>query len=72
MVSFNIALELEKSINQKLIDLHRVAEDSNDAQFSDYIEGNFLNEQVEAISEISKIISVLNRFQEINMLYGII
>ena len=61
--SFNIALELEKSINQKLIDLHRVAEDSNDAQFSDYIEGNFLNEQVEAISEISKIISVLDRFQ---------
>ena len=60
--SFRIALNLEKSINEKLLRLHKVAEESGDPQFSDYIEGTFLNEQVEAISEISKIISVLERF----------
>lgn len=60
--SFKIALDLEKSINQKLLDLHKVADASVDPQFSDYIEGNFLNEQVESISQISKIISVLERF----------
>ena len=60
--SFRIALNLEKSINKKLLGLHKVAEECGDPQFSDYIEGNFLNEQVEAISEISKIISVLERF----------
>ena len=60
--SFRIALNLEKSINEKLLGLHKVAEESGDPQFSDYIEGNFLNEQVEAISELSKIISVLERF----------
>ena len=60
--SFNIALELEKSINGKLLNLHKVAEENNDPQFSDYLEGNYLNEQVESISKISKIISILERF----------
>ena len=60
--SFKLALELEKYINQKLLDLHKVADSSEDPQFSDYIEGNFLNEQVESISQISKIISILERF----------
>ena len=61
--SFRLALRLEKSINEKLLGLHKTAEESGDPQFSDYIEGNYLNEQVEAISEISKIISVLERFE---------
>ena len=58
--SFVMALSLEKKVNQSLLDLHKLAE--NDPQFSDYLEGNFLNEQVESISEISKTISVLQRF----------
>ena len=62
--SFKIALDLEKTINQHLLDLHKVAEESGDPQFSDYLEGEFLNEQVEAISEISKHISVLERCGE--------
>ena len=60
--AFRIALELEKNINQHLLDLHKTAEESGDPQFSDYLEGEFLKEQVEAISEISKHISVLERF----------
>ena len=60
--SFKFALTLEKTINQHLLDLHGVADSESDPQFADYLEGEFLKEQVEAISEISKIISVLERF----------
>lgn len=60
--AFNIALLLEKSINGELLKLHKVADNENDPQFTDYLEGEFLEEQVNAISEISKIISVLERF----------
>jgi len=59
---FEIALEMEKNINQHLLNLHKVADNENDPQFTDYIESDFLKEQVEAISELSKIISVLERF----------
>ena len=60
--AFVFALDLEKSINEHLLQLHKVADENNDPQFADYLEGEFLKEQVSAISEISKIISVLNRF----------
>ena len=33
-------------------------------QFSDYLEGNYLNEQVEAIAELSRHISVLRSFED--------
>jgi len=57
--SLCLALQLEKKVNESLINLHKVAEEAGDAQFSDFIEGEFLNEQVEAISDISKKISQL-------------
>jgi len=60
--SLKIALQLEKSINGKLLELHQVADEQNDPQFADYLEGEFLNEQVESISEISKSISMIERF----------
>ena len=62
--SFEIALKMEKSINESLLKLHKIAEDNNDPQFSDYLEGNYLNEQVEAIAELSRHISVLRSFEE--------
>ena len=60
--SFKIALDMEKNINGHLLELHQLADENNDAQFCDYLEGDFLKEQVEAISELSKIVSVLERF----------
>ena len=68
--SLEIALEMEKSINLSLLKLHKIAENNNDAQFSDYLEGNYLNEQVEAIAELSKVISVLKSFGDNR--YGIV
>merc|ERR1711915_599529 len=45
------ALELEKHVNQALLDLHKIADSHGDAQMCDFIEANYLTEQVEAINE---------------------
>lgn len=55
------ALALEKDVNAKLIALHQVADDSKDAQMCDWIEGEFLKEQVEAIYDLAKEITNLKR-----------
>ena len=57
--SFDLALELEESVNRQLIKLHKVAEECGDAQFSDFLEGEFLEEQVEAIAELTRYVSQL-------------
>merc|ERR1712112_210773 len=49
-------LQLEKNVNQALLDLHKVASSHDDAQMCDYLE-----EQVEAIKEISDHITQLKR-----------
>merc|ERR1711994_543156 len=52
-------LELEKTVNQSLLDLHKGAD--GDAHLCDFLEANFLDEQVEAIKEISGWITKLKR-----------
>merc|ERR1712062_511878 len=53
------ALGLEKTVNQSLLDLHKVAD--GDAHLCDFLEANFLDEQVDAIKEISSWITKLKR-----------
>ncbi|CAG5117593.1 unnamed protein product [Candidula unifasciata] len=55
------ALQLHRSLNQSLLDLHHVAENSNDAQLGDFIEGEFLANQVNAIKQMTDLIAQLNR-----------
>lgn len=55
------ALALEKSVNQSLLDLHKVADGHNDAQMCDFIESNYLTEQTEAIKELSDYVTNLKR-----------
>jgi len=55
------ALELEKTVNQSLLDLHRVAGSHGDAQMCDFIETHFLTEQTEAIKELSDMITRMKR-----------
>merc|ERR1712083_22094 len=33
------SLELEKTVNQSLLDMHKIASDHNDAAFTDFLEG---------------------------------
>lgn len=53
------ALALEKSVNQSLLELHKVAGSHGDSQMTDFLEGEFLEEQVEAIKQISDYVTQL-------------
>jgi len=55
------ALALEKSVNQSLLDLHAIADKHKDYQLADFIEGNYLQEQVQAIKELSDHVTNLKR-----------
>jgi len=55
------ALDLEKAVNQSLLDLHGVASNHNDPQMCDFIETHYLAEQVEAIKELSDHVTNLKR-----------
>lgn len=55
------ALALEKRVNQSLLDLHRLADSHDDGQLTDFIEGEYLKEQVDAIKDISDHITQLKR-----------
>jgi len=55
------ALSLEKSVNQTLLDLHTLASSHNDAHLVDYLEGEFLTEQVESIKQLADYVTQLKR-----------
>jgi len=59
--AMQVALQLEKSVNQSLLDLHKIADGHGDAQMCDFIESEYLEEQVKAIKEISDHITQLKR-----------
>ena len=61
MQGLKAALELEKQVNQSLLDLHVVGSANNDPHLTDFLEGEFLDEQVEAIKELSDLITKLKR-----------
>ncbi|RUS24559.1 ferritin-like superfamily, partial [Jimgerdemannia flammicorona] len=55
------SLQLEKDVNKSLLNLHKIAEESNDPQLCDYIESNFLEEQVKSIKALASMCTQLNR-----------
>lgn len=55
------ALELEKTVNQSLLDLHKLSASHDDAHLCDYLEREFLDDQVESIKKISEYITNLKR-----------
>jgi len=55
------ALALEKNVNQALLDLHKIADSHTDAQMCDFIENEYLTEQVDAIKELSDHVTNLKR-----------
>lgn len=61
LYAMELTLSLEKLTNQKLLNLHAVAQEANDGQMTDFIEGNFLTDQVEAIKKVSEYVSQLRR-----------
>merc|ERR1712027_255499 len=55
------ALELERTVNQSLLELHRKADSHGDAQMTDFVEGGYLKEQVEAIKELGDLVTKMKR-----------
>jgi len=55
------AQNLEKHVNQSLLDLHKTADTHGDKQMCDWIETHFLTEQVEAIKELGDYMTNLKR-----------
>ncbi|KAB5559497.1 hypothetical protein PHYPO_G00029820 [Pangasianodon hypophthalmus] len=55
------ALQLEKNVNQSLLDLHKVASDHNDPHMCDFIETHYLDEQVKSIKELADWVANLRR-----------
>ncbi|MQL74919.1 hypothetical protein Taro_007274 [Colocasia esculenta] len=61
LYAMELALSLEKLVNEKLLNLHAVASQHNDVQMTDYVESEFLGEQVEAIKKIAEYVAQLRR-----------
>ncbi|XP_051130386.1 ferritin-3, chloroplastic-like [Andrographis paniculata] len=61
LYAMELALSLEKLTNEKLLKLHAVADENNDPQLADFVESEFLGEQVDAIKKISEYVSQLRR-----------
>ncbi|KAJ4753883.1 Ferritin [Rhynchospora pubera] len=61
LYAMELSLALEKLTNEKLLHLQKVAEQCKDVELMNYIESEFLGEQVEAIKKISEFISQLRR-----------
>nr|AFK43431.1 unknown [Lotus japonicus] len=61
LYAMELALSLEKLTNEKLLNLHSVASKNNDAQLTDFIESEYLGEQVESIKQISEYVAQLRR-----------
>jgi len=55
------ALDLEKTVNQSLLDLHGAAGRDGDPHLCDFLETEFLDEQVKSINELSKFVTQLKR-----------
>jgi len=55
------ALELEKNVNVSLLTLHKIAAEHDDGHMTDFLEGEYLEEQVKSMKEIADLIAQLKR-----------
>ncbi|MBN3315623.1 FRIM protein, partial [Atractosteus spatula] len=55
------ALELEKKVNQALLELHKLASDKVDPHLCDFLETHYLDEQVKAIKKLGDHITNLKK-----------
>jgi ferritin heavy chain len=58
------ALQLEKDVNRSLLNLHGIASAQGDANMCDFIENEYLQEQVDSIKEIGDLLTNCRRVGE--------
>lgn len=55
------ALSLEKDVNSSLLKLHELADEASDPHLADFIEEEFLDDQVDSLKELADLITQLDR-----------
>ncbi|CAH1390691.1 unnamed protein product [Nezara viridula] len=58
------SLQLEKDVNMSLLNLHGVASSHGDANLCDFIENEFLQEQVDSIKSLGDLLTNVRRVKE--------
>lgn len=48
-------------VNKSLLNLHKLADGNDDPQLTDFIEGKYLEEQVQAVKKLADMVTQLNR-----------
>jgi len=61
LAAVEASFELEKKVHESLLELHKEADSHHDAQLTDFLEGEYLKEQVEAQKEIGDLITKMKR-----------
>uniref|UniRef100_A0A8C4R6P1 Ferritin n=1 Tax=Eptatretus burgeri TaxID=7764 RepID=A0A8C4R6P1_EPTBU len=61
LVVLELALQLEKNVNQSLLDLLNIAANKKYPQMCDFLEREFLDEQVQAIKKLGDFVTNLKR-----------
>ncbi|XP_078387820.1 ferritin, middle subunit-like [Cetorhinus maximus] len=59
--AMQVALDLEKNVNQSLLDLHQLATTETDPRLCDFLETHYLDKQVKAIKQLGDYITNLKR-----------
>ncbi|XP_048338679.1 ferritin heavy chain A-like [Sphaerodactylus townsendi] len=57
------SLQLEKTVNQALLDLHKLATEKGDPHLCDFLESKYLDEQVKVIKRVGDHITNLKRLE---------
>ncbi|XP_044303606.1 ferritin light chain, oocyte isoform-like [Varanus komodoensis] len=61
--AMEVALELEKSLNKSLLELHQIASRHTDPHLCDFLETHYLDEQVKLIKKVGDHVTNLKRLR---------
>ncbi|TKR94574.1 hypothetical protein L596_008839 [Steinernema carpocapsae] len=59
--ALQVALQIEQGLNEKFIGLHEIADKTNDAHFSDMVEEDLLDAQVQEIKSLADLLTSCKR-----------
>lgn len=60
-LAFKYTLDLEKSVNARILNMHKLASKLNDPHFQNFLETNFIDEQVETQNKLADLMSQAQR-----------
>lgn len=62
--AFQVALQLERDVNESLLNVHAIASSHKDANLCDFLETEYLQEQVDSIKSIGDLLTNVRRVGE--------